>query len=137
MILIYTMKKLVLISLMLFAVLAVNAQNRTTGFVSTGQNVNVRTGPGTSFPVLRDGQTRYRLNKNELVFDRGERKNGFCLVELRFAEIPEEDEVVGWVSARYLRKVNLCQNCGGWGTDGPDAEHLTKCKTCKGKGYIR
>ena len=44
------MKRIVLFSLMLLAVLAVNAQSRR-GFISTGTNVNVRTGPGKNYPV--------------------------------------------------------------------------------------
>ncbi len=128
------MKKIVLLSLMLFITVAINAQNQR-GFVSTGQNVNVRKGPGTNFPILTDGQYKYRLKKNDVVFDKGQKKNGFRMVELLLAEIPEP--VVGWVSERYLRPVTLCESCGGWGIDGPDTEHLTKCEKCKGKGYVK
>lgn len=44
------MKKMLLICLMLMTVLAVSAQER--GYVCTGNNVNIRKGPGMNIPFL-------------------------------------------------------------------------------------
>ena len=43
------MKKMLLICLMLMTVLAVSAQER--GYVCTGNNVNIRKGPGTNYAI--------------------------------------------------------------------------------------
>ena len=94
------MKRIVTICMLLLMVVAANAQEK--GFVCTGNNVNVRKGPGLKYPVydVEFGRKR-QLMKGDVVSDCGKRKNGFLLVAgpLDWGG----DERDGWVSANELR----------------------------------
>ena len=130
------MKKIALICMMLFAVVMANAQEM--GFVCTGNNVNVRTGPGLNYEVydVESGHKR-QLFKGDIVQDCGRSKNGFRLIAG-----PREwggDERDGWVSAKYLRPVIICPVCEGTKSENisKDEIDLIDCRRCKAKGYIR
>lgn len=132
------MKKILLICMMLMTVITVKAQEK--GFVCTGNNVNVRTGPGKNYPVYDVGKGtngKRQLFKGDVVRDCGQRKNGFCLVQgaLEWGG----DERDGWVSAQYLRPVILCKTCFGTGDEniGKVDIDLITCRKCKGKGYVK
>ena len=130
------MKRIAIVLMLLFTVLVVNAQHK--GFVCTGNNVNVRTGPGMNYPVY-DSNTDHKrqLSKGDVVRNCGVKKKGFCLIQgpLEWGG----DERDGWVSAQYLRPVTLCPECDGY-KDVNIAEvdiELDTCKRCNGKGYIK
>ena len=132
------MKKMLLICLMLMTVLAVSAQER--GYVCTGNNVNIRKGPGTNYPVFDGGSGtngKLQLNKGDVVRKCGKKKNGFCLVSAALEWGGDERE--GWVSAQYLRPVTICKTCFGTGDEnvGPVDIDLVTCRKCKGKGYVK
>ena len=130
------MKKLTFLLMALLAVLTVNAQQK--GYVCTGNHVNIRTGAGVKYPVMDEelGHKR-QLLKGDVVLDRGQKKNGFCLVvgPLEWGG----DERDGWVSQQYLRAVTLCPTCGGTKNEniGEQDIDLVTCRKCKGKGYIK
>ena len=130
------MKRLSTILILLLVVLTASAQHN--GFVCTGNNVNVRTGPGKNYPVY-DSNTDHKrqLSKGDVVSNKGKRKNGFCLIQgpLEWGG----DERDGWVSAQYLRPVTLCPKCKGY-KDINIAEidiELATCDKCNGKGYVK
>ena len=145
------MKKLVLICTLVLTVLGVNAQRKGDFLACTGNNVNVRTGPGLNYRV----QTHYDNQKVQLmkgagvgdgymncehetgncvlVYE-GKKQNGFMLVSY----LGEGTNVQGWVSSQYLRKV--CPSCEGYPKtyDDCDKENprlLKVCKKCNGRGY--
>lgn len=129
------MKKLSFLLIALLTVLTVNAQQK--GYVCTGDHVNIRTGAGTNHPVMDEefGHKR-QLSKGDVVLDRGEKKNGFCLVNGPLAWGGDERD--GWVSQQYLRPVTICPTCGGTKYENIAQEDidLATCRKCKGKGYI-
>lgn len=131
------MKKFLAISLMLLSALTVSAQKR--GFISTGTNVNVRTGPGKQYPLAKDefaGEEECQLAKGQLVKDLGRSKNGFRYVEV--SSMNFEYYCKGWVSEKYLRPVRLCPACKGEGyTDVEGFDTGKPCKRCSSKGYIK
>ena len=130
------MKRMSIIMLLLFAVLSVNAQQK--GFVCTGNNVNVRKGPGKKYPIydVEFGRKR-QLFKGDVVSDCGKKENGFCLVvgALEWGG----DERDGWVSEQFLRPVILCPTCGGTKNEniGKVDIDLRTCRKCKGRGYLK
>ena len=122
------MKRLSILLMSLFVMVAVNAQHN--GFVCTGNNVNVRTGPGKKYAVYDVNIGRKRqLSKGDVVENRGKKKNGFCLIQgpLEWGG----DERDGWVSAQYLRPVTLCPKCKGY-----KDINIAKVE-CNGKGYVK
>ena len=128
------MNKLSFFLIALLAVMTANAQQK--GYVCTGNNVNIRTGAGVKFPVMdQDTDHKRQLSKGDVVLDRGQTKNGFCLVNgpLEWGG----DERDGWVSQRYLRPVILCPACEGTKYENIASEdiELVSCRRCKGKGY--
>ena len=129
------MKRIAIVLMMLFAVVAVNAQEK--GYVCTGNYVNVRTGPGKNYAVYDIGTDHKRqLSKGDVVEYCGKKKNGFILIrQLGWGE----DERDGWVSAQYLRPVTLCPQCDGTKDEniGEIDIELITCRKCKGKGYIK
>ncbi len=129
------MKRLFLFCLVLFATLGVDAQSYRVGqkLVCTGDNVNVRTGPGKNHRVylmkegcpICDGKDRscymcewaknkkFQLMKGEgrgkcdegewEIIYQGKSRNGFLYVSI--FECVEGYGVVGWVSSQYLRPI--------------------------------
>ena len=129
------MKRFVFLSLLLIAVLAVNAQSQK-GYVCTGDNVNVRKGPGTNYPVLMSEGAKLQLNKGEVVAYKGKKRNGFCYVHVtKIAFGSAFFDYPGWVSAKYLREVTLCDECNGTGYVG-EIEDMKPCGRCEQKGYV-
>lgn len=132
------MKKIAMICMLLLAATVASAQER--GYVCTGNNVNVRTGPGKNYPVYDAGKGtngKRQLFKGDVVADKGKRKNGFCLIQgaLEWGG----DERDGWVAAQYLRPVIICPTCEGTKSEniGKVDIDLIDCRKCKGRGYIR
>ena len=131
------MKRFAIFIMLLMGAFTAYAQHN--GFVCTGNNVNVRTGPGKNYPVYDyNKETGYKrqIFKGDVVADEGKRKNGFCLISgpLEWGG----DERDGWVSAQFLKPVTICPECGG--TKNVNVAEvdisLETCKKCKGKGYL-
>ena len=135
------MKKIVWMCVLWFTAISINAQKaQQRGYVCTGNNVNVRTGPGKSYPIYDGGYGpggKRQLFKGDVVLDCGKKKNGFCLIigALEWGG----DERDGWVSAQYLRPVILCPVCDGTKSENisKDEIDLINCRNCKGKGFIK
>ena len=138
---IFLMKKL-LVLLFLLLPLMVQAQ---TFFRCTGDNVNVRRGPGKNYKnVPAQGQVLeyapYQLEKNSIVKYLGKRQNGFMYVGfVDFADMNSHyffDK--GWVSSQFLKPCSKCADCGGKGTWGvcrvPDCSHDVWFSPCAGTG---
>ena len=145
------MRKYFLMVLMLMTALFVNAQKKGDYLACTGNNVNVRTGPGLKYSVQTHyGDEKIQLMKGYGVGDgyvecehetgncvlmyEGKRENGFMLVSY----MGEGTNIQGWVSAQYLRKV--CPWCEGYPKTYDDCDKETPrllkvCKHCKGRGY--
>ena len=112
-----------------------NAQN-INGFISTGQNVNVRKGPGKNHPVIDSEWGKIQLDKGEVVCDKGKTRNGFrnvSVTKLIFGSVVNVYE--GWVSMKYLTPVTVCPECYGTGYVG-EIENMQTCKQCNEKGFI-
>jgi len=147
------MKKLFILSLLALATITSNAQDM---YMVTGNNVNVRKGPGRNYgaityPSFEGYDIKWQLSKSEGAIVRylGKKRNGFMFVE---AEQPNTSGfhcsyfiVSGWVPAQYLKLMTKkCPRCKGMGIlnrpcDSPT--HPAAC-TCNipilvtgGRGY--
>ena len=136
------MKRLMLMALLCMGALAMYGQ---TQYVCTGNNVNMRKGPGKNYGVIRqiwkgcgvgDGyiECDHETGNYEILY-RGKKKNGFIYVEIVGEGM---FDAVGWMSAQYLKPV--CSHCGGYPKvyDSCDADHprlVRKCRYCNGRGY--
>ena len=98
-------------------------------------------GPGTNYDIIvSDGGIRNRymqdetfyLQKGDVLKYEGAQKNGFIKVlynyEIPCFTGPNYETNVGWVSAKYLKRVTTCTACKGTGRKGT-------CPTCKGVGW--
>ena len=95
------MKKMLFTCLLALMSLAGYAQRE---YICTGNNVNVRTGPGMNYPVQQApggncGRGKIQLFKGERYTFTGERRNGFMKIEGTECW----PTGYGWVSAQYLR----------------------------------
>lgn len=123
----------------------------------TGDNVNVRTGPGSGYSVMIEegfGEAmKIQLFKGQPVKSRGAARNGFVPVTFIYgvsalACYPHN----GWVSQKYLRQLtHKCSACNGRGYfnrpcrnfPGSPADHPTACNchgicfhnNCEGKQH--
>ena len=122
------MKRILMTLLVVVIAMSANAQK---GFVCTGNNVNLRKGPGNNYKVVVSDYTgeRFILVKGAVLKDLGQKKNGFCKVS---TFIHQQGEYYGWVSAKYLKPVRLCSNCEGLGYVNNVFDTCTKCN---GRGY--
>lgn len=145
------MKRIILLATLCTFALAVRAQKAGDALACTGNNVNVRTGPGLNYSVQTHyGDKKIQLMKgygigvgyeqcehetgNCMLICEGQKKNGFMLVSY----VGEGTNIKGWVSAKYLTKV--CPYCEGYPKtyDDCDKENpklLRICKKCNGRGY--
>lgn len=115
------MKKLMNLKWLLMVVLMLSlttveadAQRSGSYLACTGNNVNIRKGPGKQYSVvtllgwdeerLCDGRFKQQLYKGERVKYLGKKKNGFLYIEFyRAEEGGYTSRHRGWVSADYLR----------------------------------
>lgn len=132
------MKRLFLLTLILVTTLSVNAQ---TFFTCTGDNVNVRKGPGKNYRVmLSECEEKCQLYKGKTVKYLGKTQNGFSYVRFSmgcsFGGCGTIIPMKGWVSSQYLKKVaRLCPECNGVGYfnqpchefEGPSDGHPMCC----------
>ena len=135
------MKRILTILFILMATLAVHSQ---TLYRCTGDNVNVRTGPGLKYKVVYDDnwQQKVQIFKGVVVKGRGAARNGFIPITCfsggtALGAMP----VDGWVSAQYLKPLTRkCSACNGRGYfnrpcrdyDGEPGYHPSLCN-CNGK----
>ena len=111
---------------------SVNAQKAIYYLKSTGQDVNVRTGPGKHYRVLdctgaygSDG-LKAQLYKGEVVGTDGIKRNGFTHV---YYTGWYNQWYEGWVASQYLAPTTKCRACKGVGVFN------RKCPDCNGEGY--
>lgn len=146
-------------SFILFVLLmsAVYAEAQTFYYV-TGDNVNVRTGPGKNYQnVMNDGfQMRCQLFKESKVKFAGKRRNGFTYVKFLNCGMTGAScyPDYGWVSSQFLKPMtHKCRVCNGKGYfnrpcrefDLPPEQHPSACPCsgvclndgCKGKQHCR
>ena len=122
------MKRFLLLIAVMFTAASISAQKY---FISTGNNVNVRTGPGKNYRVMTgpggakcpQEDMKIQLGKGEFVYNEGVRRNGFIKVSDFMCW---KD---GWVSAKFLKPARKCPRCNGRGTTG------RVCPGCHGEGY--
>lgn len=100
------MKRTLLLFTLLLSSLISYAQG-STEWVLTGDNVNVRTGPGTNYAVMLRNGAKVQLFKGDRVISLGETRNGFVKVKPATGSWPQSS---GWVASRYLRKPNDASN---------------------------
>lgn len=123
------MKRIIMMLAVMMTAMTICAQKY---YISTGTNVNVRTGPGKNYSVMNGmggvhcTSGKIQLGKGELVFNEGVKRNGFIKVSSTGPYPCWED---GWVSAQYLKPATLCNRCKGKGTTG------RVCPECGGQGY--
>lgn len=130
------MKRILLTLMVMFAAVVANAQKQ--GFISTGQNVNVRTGPGLKYKLAKDvvSGDDCQLDRGQVVTYLGKKKNGFTYVQV--SSTLTEYHCKGWVYSKYLKPVKLCPVCKGEGyTDIIGFGEGKECKRCKTRGYLK
>ncbi len=128
------MKRIAMVCMLLLMVVAVNAQRR--GYVCTGDNVNIRKGPGKNYAVKSDyGYGKLQLFKGTVVVSLGKKQNGFCYI--RKYGWQGDWDATGWVSAQYLRPVTICSRCDGWGQMSDGTGGIIDCTKCYGRGYTK
>ena len=89
------------------------------------------------YPVLISEGEKLQLFKGEVVHYKGKIRNGFYYVHVSKIDFGSAYfDYDGWVSAKYLRFVSLCPECGGSGYIG-EIEDLKECKKCNNKGYVK
>ena len=136
------MKRILMLLLLVMATMGANAQFRNgQALVCTGNNVNVRKGPGKNYGNIiweyQGMNERAQLMKGDAVKYLGKKKNGFIYVRdlsvdyrFNFGD--------AWVSAQYFRAGKKCRHCGGDGLLGvcPECggEGITVC--CLGTGKV-
>lgn len=113
------MKRIFLAMTLLFLAVIANAQ---TIYRCTGDNVNVRTGPGKNYAVMmNDGfQMKCQLFKDSRVRYAGKQRNGFTYVKFLNCGMTGAScyPDYGWVATQYLKPMTR------------------RCPECKGKGYF-
>ena len=145
-----------MIMMMAFLTMVAIADAQTV-YHCTGDNVNVRTGPGKNYAVMMNEgfRTKCQLFKDSYVRYAGKQKNGFTYVKFLNCGMTAAScyPDYGWVSSQYLKAMTRrCPSCGGKGyfnrpcTEYPDFEpgdHPTACQcsgaclhdNCRGKQH--
>lgn len=124
--------------MMMLSFIGMHAQKAGQGFISTGQNVNVRMGPGKKYPLAKEdfSDDECQLDRGQLVTYLGRRQNGFYLVEV--SSMITEYHCKGWVAAQYLKPVKICPACKGEGyTEIEGFCEGKKCRRCGTRGYLK
>jgi len=125
------MKKFMILFAVMFMASA-NVFSQEVYYRCTGDNVNIRKGPGTKFGrIMRSGSAHCgngvaQLWKGAIVCGDGKVKNGFLHVTETGPDMCWDE---GWVSAQFLKKATKCPECNGQGTTG------RKCPVCNGSGW--
>ena len=135
------MKRMIMI---LFVAICATTMYAQQFYACTGNNVNVRKGPGKQYGVIQqlwkgcgvgDGYNECEHETGNCVIEyKGKKKNGFIYI----GAYGEGLFVEGWISAQYLKPI--CRHCEGYPKqyDNCDSERprlLRTCKYCKGRGY--
>ena len=143
-----------LLAIFLFCGLAASVEAQTY-YRCTGNNVNVRKGPGKNYAVLlyeyAGFSQKQQISKGCVVKFLGQKKNGFMHVEDAY---PWQRTTFGqgWVSAQYLVPATKCTNCKGKGrldeicpecngdicpmyNIGACDDGYVRCQECFGAGY--
>ncbi|QFQ12742.1 SH3 domain-containing protein [Pseudoprevotella muciniphila] len=131
-----------------------NAQ-KVTYYRVTADRLNVRTGPGTNYRVVKDwgeGMLDF-FQKGTVVCTKFAPKKGFVKVRFAYAHDDlSEDGEIGWVSLKYLTPAKNALHvkekdtqesfaifCNGEECDGELAifciNGYMPCKNCEGAGY--
>ncbi|MBO4722743.1 MAG: hypothetical protein J5629_07400 [Muribaculaceae bacterium] len=99
------MKRLILISLMFFAFVAMDAQKY---YVCTGNSVYLRTGPGKNYAPSTynfgrmEGRTIFLYKGTRLMYV-GPTRNGYALVNAYHGQNGPGGYDQGWVATQYMR----------------------------------
>ena len=121
-----------LVTFIMLALTSAHAQ-REVYYRCTGNNVNVRKGPGAKYgKVMSVGGAKcpmgaMQLFKGNIVVGNGVKRNGFIHINYALPYPCIEDG--GWVSAQYLVPAKRCASCKGKGVTG------RTCPECNGVGY--
>ena len=127
-----TKKLFILVTFIMLALTSAHAQ-REVYYRCTGNNVNVRKGPGVKYgKVMSVGGAKcpmgaMQLFKGNIVVGNGVKRNGFIHINYALPYPCIEDG--GWVSAQYLVPAKRCASCKGKGVTG------RTCPECNGEGY--
>ena len=75
------MRRIIMLLFVSITTLTINAQ--TKGFICTGNNVNIRTGPGKNYPVacFIGSDEKCQLQKGYAVKYLGKQRNGFYYID--------------------------------------------------------
>ena len=113
-----TIKRILFSCFVLCGLLVSQGASAQVFYRCTGDNVNVRTGPGKNYAVLSDDcfLMYVQLEKGETVRSRGAALNGFIPVTcIAVSTASGAFPVKGWVSAQYLKRMVKCTQCNGRG----------------------
>ena len=116
------MKRIIFLLLVVMATMSVDAQEY---YRSTGNNVNIRKGPGKTYAIEESGAfslpyvgrgEKAKLLKGDMVKYLGKKKNGYMFVEV-IGCAPDGYLVYneGWVYGKYITNDTLCPECNGKG----------------------
>ena len=146
------MKRITLLFAFIVMATVINAQKKGDSFVCIGDGVNVRKGPGTTYPVCElslavlyecgglpyNGETQkqqlFKGYGTELTHIEylGKKENDYLYVICY--EEAEGFGGEGWVSAQYLKP--QCKECKGSPVINYADGRKVVCSYCKGKGYV-
>jgi hypothetical protein len=150
------MNRVIMLLFVVMTTISVNAQKY---YRCTGNNVNIRKGPGKNYAIeeaamiLRYGNGgKAQLFKGDIVKYLGKRKNGFMYVEVwGYAGDGYKNADNYWVDSRYFTPATLCPKCKGKGRfvkrcqndyhrqiDFGSYYHCPSCtcERCSGDGWI-
>lgn len=128
------MKRIIIMMLLVLATISANAQI----YICTGDNVLVREGPGTNYPInggfnnYYQTKIRYgRLCKGDIVSYHGQRKNGYMFVYNMGGGNGSYN--CGWVSVKYFRQA--CRKCQNTDWFSNLSQYVSACRTCGRRSF--
>ena len=127
------MRRKLLILFSLFVLVSIDCFSQDVYYRCTGNNVNVRRGPGTNYGKMNSSggmkcpMGAIQLFKGDIVLGYNISRNGFIKICNILPHPCMEDE--GWVSAQYLVRATRCSSCRGTGNTG------RVCPECGGEGF--